>query len=133
MLQARPIFDGDDGERFFAALRRAAERFPHPASYVNATEFAMGIQERLRSGAEPMWAYYENEFDRILFRLRIVGGHAWIDYVGVFDAAPTAPVHVQGKGVPPSMSPPALRPDGSVTPTLRQGAARPQPRRPPPG
>lgn len=117
MLGARPIFGRDDGEAFFTALRAAASRFAHPAKYVNATAFELGVQERLRTGAEPMWAYYDNGLDRILFRFRVVQGRARIDYVGLFVEAPAQAVRVSGKGAAPPMSPPVRLPDGSVVPT----------------
>jgi hypothetical protein len=132
MFNARPIFGDDAGERFLAALRESASRFPHPASYVNATTFELGIQERLRTGAEPMWSYFENDLDRILFRFRVIGGRAWIDYVGLFEEFPTEPVRVADQGPAPPMSPPVRLPDGSVmssrarSPAVRQPLTAPQ-------
>jgi hypothetical protein len=121
MMGARRVFAGDGGEAFFRALRQAATRFPHPPNYTNATAFELGVQERLRTGAEPMWAYYENGLDRILFRFRVIGGHAWIDYIGLFEDPPATAIHVSDKGPPPPMSPPVRLPNGSIVPT-RSGA-----------
>ena len=133
MLRARPVYAGDDGEAFMKVLRQAASRFPEAANYELATDLHMGIQERLRTGAEPMWVYYENGLDRILFRMRVIEGRAWIDYVGMFEAAPTAPIQLRDKGNPPPMSPPLLRPDGSTRPSFSQGRQQPVQRQPPPG
>lgn len=130
MLESRPVFAGDEGERFLQALRRAAARFPETAKYVNATEFHLGVQERLRAGAEPMWAYYENDLDRILFRMRVIAGRPFIDYIGMFPAAPTGPIQLRDKGTPPPMTPPVIRPDGQIQPTLRTGQAQPIKRQP---
>jgi hypothetical protein len=66
-----------------------------------------------------MWAYYEQDADRILFRFRALGGRAWIDYVGFNPEPPaSAPVY-DSLGPAPPMSPPIRKEDGSVMHSLR--------------
>jgi hypothetical protein len=115
----REVFADDEGEAFLAAFRKAAQRFPEHASYVNPTNFVMGLQENIRSGAEPMWAYYEQGADRILFRFRTISGRAWIDYVGFFTEAPAVAPDFASLGPAPPMSPPMRKEDGSVMHNLR--------------
>ncbi len=115
----RPIFGDDDGAAFLAAFRKAAQRFPEHTSYNNPTNFVMGLQENIRSGAEPMWAYYEQGTDRILFRFRAIGGRAWIDYVGFYVEPPAVAPDYAALGPAPPMTPPLRKEDGGVVHNFR--------------
>jgi hypothetical protein len=128
----RPIFADDRGAAFLSALRTAAERFPEHAAYNNPTNFVMGLQEHIRSGAEPMWAYYEQGPDRILFRFRALAGRAWIDYVGFNAEPPTDVPAYDSLGPAPAMSPPLRKEDGSVIHSLRPREMAVQPGGQPP-
>ena len=112
-LRERSIFAKDDGEAFMAAFR-------------NPTNFVMGLQEHIRSGSEPMWAFYEQGFDRILFRFRAIGGRAWIDYVGFTLEAPASePDYDAVLGPAPPMSPALRKDDGSVMHNMRARSLTP--------
>jgi hypothetical protein len=125
-LRERPIFADDDGEAFIAALRIAALRMPENATYSNPTNFVMGLQEHIRGGSEPMWAFYEQGFDRILFRFRAIGGRAWIDYVGFNVEPPTSePDYDAVFGPAPPMSPALRKDDGSVMHNMRPRSMTP--------
>lgn len=101
----RPVFEGDNLIEFFDGVSAAAGRFDESAKYVNPTSFLMGVQERIRSGAEPMWAYYESGNEKLLFRFRMYGSLARIDYVGFFPEAPQEPVDYSALGPAPPMMP----------------------------
>lgn len=101
----RPVFEGDNLIEFFDGVSTAAARFDETAKYVNPTSFLMGVQERIRCGAEPMWAYYESGADRLMFRFRMYGNRAYIDYVGFNPTAPTEPVDYSALGPAPPMMP----------------------------
>ena len=101
----RPIFEGDNLTTFFDGAHAAANRLDETTKYVNPTSFLMGVQERIRTGAEPMWAYYEAGPDKLMFRFRMYGERAYIDYVGYFAEVPTEPVDYSALGPPPPMMP----------------------------
>jgi hypothetical protein len=121
---ARPIFAGDGGAAFFEAFRAAASRLrgtppeldptnplsPGSAVYT-CPPLAPGIQQVVRSGAEPYWCFYtsEDKLDLIVFRLRRVLGAARIEYVGLFEERPTSPVQVAGNEPIPPLVPPLQR------------------------
>lgn len=121
------IFGDDGGERFFAELRTAAQRFDQHSSYKNPTNFMMGIQEHLRTGAEPMWSYYENGFDKLLFRFIVRGGLARITYVGFYREGhvPTEPRRLQNLGPIPLMTPPMRKENGDIAFGLPRRAGAP--------
>lgn len=141
---ARPIFAGDNTDEFLRRFRNAAERFDAQATYNNPSNFQMGIQEVFRTGAEPMWAFYENGLDRILFRFRVHRGLAVIDYVGFYDDAPTEAIDYSALGPERPMTPPMRREDGRVLHNFNgrdsavqkridpAAAGTPRPRRAPP-
>lgn len=106
-FEARPVF-ADHGEAFLAALRAAAQRFPSTAPYHTAP-LPIAVQEKVRSGAEPLWAQYTNGDDAILFRFVMRGGRALIDYVGLFAVPPHARIELYGKDPSPPLTPPLLR------------------------
>ena len=110
----RPIFEDDNLLEFFDGVTAAASRFDEGAKYVNPTSFLMGVQERIRSGAEPMWAYYESGPDRLMFRFRMYGEQAYIDYVGFFPEAPQEPVDFSALGPAPPMMPGVHTEDGKI-------------------
>ena len=110
----RPVFEDDNLLEFFDGITAAATRFDEGAKYVNPTQFLMGVQERIRSGAEPMWAYYESGPDRILFRFRMYGEQAYIDYVGFFPEAPQEPVDFSALGPAPPMMPGVHTEEGKI-------------------
>jgi hypothetical protein len=101
----RPVFEGDNLIEFFDGVSAAASRFDETSKYVNPTSFLMGVQERIRSGAEPMWSYYESGNEKLLFRFRVYGNVARIDYVGFFAEAPKEPVDFSALGPAPPMMP----------------------------
>ncbi|MEM6294279.1 MAG: hypothetical protein AAGA54_23595 [Myxococcota bacterium] len=110
----RPIFEGNNLERFFDGFAGALARFEETADYTNPTSFLMGLQENLRTGAEPMWAYYSSGHDRILFRFRVYGSRAYIDYVGFNEDAPTGPMDYSALGPEVAMMPGIRMEDGRV-------------------
>ncbi len=110
----RPVFEGDNLQEFFDGVSAAAARFDESAKYVNPTSFLMGVQERIRCGAEPMWAYYETGNDRLLFRFRMYGPRAYIDYVGFHPVAPEGPVDYSALGPAPPMMPGVMSDEGEI-------------------
>lgn len=113
-LGERPIFAGDGGETFMQAFRTAAQRFPSEAHWENRP-LTPGPQEAVRTGAEPMWSYWENLPERIYIREIVRDGRAWIDYVGFFETLPDQPIRIRSDyGLPPDLTPPLRRPDGSL-------------------
>ncbi len=110
----RPIFEDDNLIEFFDGVSAAAARFDASAKYVNPTSFLMGVQERIRSGAEPMWAYYEAGNDRLMFRFRLYGNRAYIDYVGFNPELPPGPVDYDALGPPPPMMPGVMSDEGEI-------------------
>lgn len=140
MFHARPIFDGDDGERFFQAFRKAASRLPHDAKWPPLV-LPPGMSEAVRSGAEPMWMVTASDDERIYFRMVFRDGRAWIDYVGFFEELPDGPIRLVGQGHPPPLTPPIRASDGRIhmpqnrppqgPPPVRAPAA-PGPEAPPP-
>lgn len=119
---ARPIFAGDSGEGFLRAFRAAAARFPGKAKW-QTQPLAAGPQEVVRDGAEPLWSFFGNGNDRIYFRKVMYGGHARIDYVGLFEELPTEPVKVVGHGKPVPLGP-QLRHAPDAEPDADTDAAR---------
>ncbi len=110
----RPIFEGDNLEDFFDGFAGALARFEETANYTNPTSFLMGLQEHLRTGAEPMWAYYSSGPDRILFRFRVYGSRAYIDYVGFNEELPLQPMDYSALGPEVAMMPGIRMEDGRV-------------------
>lgn len=112
---ARPVFGSpQQTQTFFEGLREAANRFDSLADYVNPTSFLMGVQEPIRAGSEPMWAYFEAGNDRLMFRFRRYGGRVFIDYVGFNPQAPQAPIDYTALGPAPPMMPGVRRDNGRV-------------------
>jgi hypothetical protein len=115
---ARPVFAGDDGEAFFQAFRRAAERLPDSAGW-RSFPVPPGIQMLHATGAEPMWTVYaENQPALIVMHLVLHRGEARIDYVGFFEELPQQYPDLSAYGplppiVPPRRPPPALAADPS--------------------
>lgn len=101
----RPIFEGENLTTFFDGAHAAANRMDEMSKYTNPTSFVMGLQERIRSGAEPMWSFYEAGHDKLMFRFRMYGNRAYIDYVGFYPEAPTEPVDYSALGPAPPMMP----------------------------
>lgn len=101
----RPVFEDGNLIEFFDGVSAAASRFEEGAKYVNPTSFLMGVQERMRSGAEPMWAYYESGDDKLMFRFRVYGNLARIDYVGFYPEAPKEAADYTALGPAPPMMP----------------------------
>jgi hypothetical protein len=110
----RPVFEDDNLLEFFDGVTAAAQRFDEAATYTNPTSFLMGVQERIRTGAEPMWAYYESGNDRLMFRFRMYGNRAFIDYVGFHPTAPTQPVDYSALGPAPPMMPGVRTDDNKI-------------------
>lgn len=131
----RPVFEGDNLIEFFDGVAAAASRFDESSKYVNPTSFLMGVQERIRSGAEPMWAYYESGNERLLFRFRMYGNLARIDYVGFFPEAPTEPLDYSALGPAPPMMPGVRTEEDKIIHDFdpaKMGGGRGPGRRPPP-
>lgn len=102
---ARPIFGPDGPHAFVHALREAGHRLPAKPSW-RTLPLTMGTQESVRSGAEPLWAFYENGPDRIYFRMVLRDDRARIDYVGLFeDGPPQGPISIVGQGRPSALGP----------------------------
>jgi hypothetical protein len=112
MLGAEPIFGPDGGERFFAALHRAAMRFPENATWESQATLE-GVTQMYATGAEPMWSYYKREgaSDWIVMRKAIFKGRPMIDYVGVWEGdPPTELTEISADiGPPPPLAPPIDR------------------------
>lgn len=112
----RPIFDGDGGEKFLAALRNAAQRFPLQASWTSQPVLP-GVQDMYRTGAEPMWTYWSQDQDHIVTRMTVIEGTVRIDYVGLWEDGPDPSMDTSNWGMPPPFIPPVRRerialPDG---------------------
>ena len=131
----RPIFEDDNLLEFFDGVSAAAARFDEKAKYTNPTPLPMGFQERIRAGAEPMWAFYTAGPDLLMFRLRAYGNRAYIDYVGFFPDAPSEPVDYSALGPAPPFAPAAVNrgnqivrdfgPNGAQAPARRPAPPRP--------
>jgi hypothetical protein len=113
---ARPVFAADDGEAFFQAFRKAAQRLPDNASW-RSFPVPPGIQMLHATGAEPMWtAWADDQPTLIVVHLVLWRGEARVDYVGFFEGSPEELPDVSTYGPPPPLVPP-LRPppaEGSV-------------------
>jgi hypothetical protein len=120
---ARPIFGPDGPHEFVHALREAGRRLPAKPSW-RTLPLTMGTQESVRSGAEPLWAFYENGGDRIYFRMVMREDKARIDYVGLFeDGPPRGPISIVGQGRPTALGPlPRQSPD-AATPDAGEAAS----------
>ncbi len=129
----RPIFEGDNLLEFFDGVSAAAVRFDETAKYTNPTSFLMGVQERIRSGAEPMWAYYQSGPDKLMFRFRVYGNRAYIDYVGYFPEVPTEPVDYSALGPAPPMMPPVRTAEDKIIHDFDPAKMGGRRRRPVPG
>jgi hypothetical protein len=106
---ARPVFAGDDGEAFFQAFRKAAQRLPDNASW-RSFPVPPGIQMLHATGAEPMWtAWADDQPTLIVVHLVLWRGEARIDYVGFFESTPDELPNLSTYGPPPPLVPP-LRP-----------------------
>lgn len=102
---ARPVFAGDDGEAFFQAFRKAAQRLPDSASW-RSFPVPPGIQMLHATGAEPMWIVQaENEPTLIVMHLVLWRGAARIDYVGFFEDLPDGPPDASAYGPLPPLVP----------------------------
>ncbi len=103
---ARPVFDGDQGHTFLAALRKAAQRFPETATWTSQPVLP-GLQESYRVGAEPMWTYWSQGDEHLVTSMVVVGGVARIDYVGFWEDGPIKGIDTSGWGAPPPFIPKA--------------------------
>jgi len=110
----QPIFEGDNLIKFFDGAHAAANRMDETTKYTNPTSFVMGLQERIRSGAEPVWAFYQAGPDKLMFRFRVYGDRAYIDYVGFFPEAPAEPVDYSALGPAPPMMPGIWTDEGTI-------------------
>jgi len=105
---ARSVFEGDDGERFFQALRMVASRLPDKVKWTS-NPVPPGIQMLHLTGAEPMWTFYAEGYDGILMQLVIYEGAARIAYIGLYEELPEERPTIVGYGAMPPLVPP-LRP-----------------------
>jgi hypothetical protein len=90
-FNAWPIAEGDNVSTFMAALQGVASRFPADAKFMCPPikpEFMDGVAR----GEHPMWCHYMSAdgFDLLVFRLIAIDGVAHVDYVGMFETAPTS-------------------------------------------
>jgi hypothetical protein len=121
---ARPVFAGDDGERFFAAFRKAAMRLPDSAGW-RSFPVPPGIQMLHATGAEPMWTVHaENQSSLIVMHLVLWRGEARIDYVGFFEELPEQRPDTSAYGPMPPIVPPR-RPPPSPDESSRGAVAPP--------
>jgi hypothetical protein len=103
---ARPVFGDDDGEAFLADLRTALHRVPSTAAW-KSSPMPPGVQETIRTGAEPMWISFGEGTETVLIREVMYRGTARIDFVGFFVEPPVGRIKVVGQpGIPPTMPPP---------------------------
>lgn len=122
---ARPVFAGDDGEAFFHAFRRAAQRLPDSAGW-RSYPVPPGIQMLHATGAEPMWTVYaEDQPSLIVMHLVLWRGEARIDYVGFFEELPAEVPDASAYGPPPPLVPPRRPPPEA--PAEAAGASTPSP------
>ncbi|MBL4684216.1 MAG: hypothetical protein JKY37_06485 [Nannocystaceae bacterium] len=103
---SRPIFDGDNGETFLAALRKTAQRFPGNATWTTQPVI-VGLQESYRVGAEPMWNYWSQGDENLILSMVIVRGTARINYVGMWLDGPQLDIDTSAWGAPPPLIPKA--------------------------
>lgn len=116
---ARPVFAGDDGEEFFQAFRKAAERLPDSADW-RSFPVPPGIQMLHATGAEPMWTVYAEKTPAlIVMHLVLWRGEARVDYVGFFEELPEQPLDLGAYGPLPPLVPPRLPPpEGEAAPAV---------------
>jgi hypothetical protein len=115
----RRVFDGDGGDRFLRAFRKAARRLPGKASWITEPQVP-GVQEMVYSGAEPMWAYWESKPEHIYIRMIVRDRRAQIDYIGFFEDPPPDRIHVR----------PELHARPGLIPSYRQPGGATQERAP---
>jgi len=119
-INARPVFNGDNGEAFLAEFRELGTRFSAKASFKSAA-VPNGIEAAYRSGAEPMWVSWVNDDEQFIAALRLIDGVARIEYVGFSTDGSYFDVDSSGSGPMPPAKPPAK-------PNRGQGrSARPTP------
>ena len=92
-FNAWPIAEGDNFATFMAALRGVASRFPADASFSCPPIHAKFIDAVAR-GEHPMWCSYTSadQLDLLVFRLLVINGVGYVDYVGMFETQPTSTV-----------------------------------------
>jgi hypothetical protein len=114
---ARPVFAGDDGEAFFQAFRKAAQRLPDNASW-RSFPVPPGIQMLHATGAEPMWtAWADDQPTLIVVHLVPWRGEARVDYVGFFEGTPDELPNLSTYGPPPPLVPPLRPPPAEAAPS----------------
>lgn len=110
---ARPVFAGDDGEAFFEAFRKAAQRLPANASW-RSYPVPPGIQMLHTTGAEPVWtAWADGQPTLIVMHLVLWRGTARVDYVGFFEEIPTEVPDLGAYGPRPPFAPVRRPPPGA--------------------
>lgn len=114
-LDARPVFDGDDGRAFLDVLRGVASRFGRKENLNCPPIMPPAAQAYVRNGAEPMWCFYSSSdgLDIFAFKLVLEGGSAKIDYVGMHPERPTGMI-VRPGPPPPPMTPMVRRGPGAA-------------------
>ncbi len=97
-FEAFPIFDDDGGARFIDVFRGAAARFSDKAAFTCPPLVNAG-SVLVRGGAEPYWCWYlsNDHLDVIAFKLMTEGGHARIDYIGMYPERPRGPVSLRSE------------------------------------
>ncbi len=113
-LDARPVFDGDDGRVFLDTLRGAASRFGRKENLNCPPIMPPAAQTYVRNGSEPMWCFYSSNdgLDILAFKLVLEGGGAKVDYVGMHPDRPTGMILRPGPP-PPPMTPMVRRTPGT--------------------
>ena len=115
------VFAGDEGEEFFQAFRKAAERLPDSADW-RSFPVPPGIQMLHATGAEPMWTVYAEKTPAlIVMHLVLWRGEARVDYVGFFEELPEQPLDLGAYGPLPPLVPPRLPPPEGEAARLRIG------------
>ncbi len=148
---ARPVFSGDGGAEFFDVLRTAASRFKglDPSSQIDGggggsavytcPPLVPGVQDVIQTGAEPYWCYYQSNdrLDLLVFKMRVIQGRTQVEYVGLFEERPSAPVVIPRHEAVPPLTPPIKMPvvqkvSDRMRPPAGGVAPRAQPRGPGP-
>lgn len=104
---AWPLDDTASLETFTANLDLVAQRFDAEAAF-SCPALQREHIDAVTRGAQPMWCFFTSAdgLDLLTFRLRTIDGRGQVEYVGMFEAAPTEQLHLApGEPNPPPITP----------------------------
>ncbi|MCH9687233.1 MAG: hypothetical protein K0V04_37710, partial [Deltaproteobacteria bacterium] len=121
---AWPIAGDADLEALLINLEAVAARLPADAAR-SCPPLTPAQVELVDRGQAPYWCSYQSSdgLDVLAFRLRTIEGVGYVDYVGMNETKPGAPISFDGEPPAPSLAPtPSV---GADTPPPTRTTARP--------